>query len=71
MPEKIDGLLLSGRNISGTHKAHSNYRVMSICLNIGYGAGVAAALAAKSGRQPREVDAAEIQKVLRAAGFEP
>ncbi len=71
VPEKIDGLLLSGRNISGTHKAHSNYRVMSICLNIGYGAGVAAALAAKSGRQPREVDAAEIQKVLRAAGFEP
>ena len=71
VPEKIDGLLLSGRNISGTHKAHSNYRVMSICLNTGYGAGVAAALAAKSGRQPREVDAAEIQKVLRAAGFEP
>jgi hypothetical protein len=71
VPEKIDGLLLSGRNISGTHKAHSNFRVMSICLNIGYGAGVAAALAAKSGVQPRDVDPKDIQAILRATGFEP
>lgn len=26
VPKKIDGLLLSGRNISGTHMAHSNFR---------------------------------------------
>ena len=30
IPEKIDGLILAGRCISGTHKAHSNYRVMPI-----------------------------------------
>ncbi|MBQ7722369.1 MAG: FAD-dependent oxidoreductase [Kiritimatiellae bacterium] len=71
VPEKIDGLLLSGRNISGTHKAHSNFRVMTICLNIGYGAGVAAALAAKAGIQPRDVDPKAIQTALRAVGFEP
>lgn len=71
VPEKIDGLLLSGRNISGTHKAHSNFRVMTICLNIGYGAGIAGAIAATKGIQPREVDYHEIQKTLRAAGFEP
>ena len=29
--ERVDGLILSGRNISGTHIAHSNYRVMPIC----------------------------------------
>ena len=71
VPEKTDGLLLSGRNISGTHKAHSNFRVMTICLNIGYGVGVAAAIAAQNGIQPRAVDVREIQKALRAAGFEP
>ncbi len=71
VPEKIDGLLLSGRNISGTHKAHSNFRVMAICLNVGYGAGIAAAIASRKGIQPREVNPAEIQAALKAAGFEP
>ena len=71
VPEKLDGLLLAGRNISGTHKAHSNFRVMMICADVGYGAGTAAALAAKAGVRPRDVDVAAVQRVLRAAGFEP
>ena len=44
---KIDGLLVAGRCISGTHRAHASYRVMSICLAMGQAAGVAAALSAK------------------------
>jgi len=68
VPKKIDQLLLAGRSISGTHKAHSNYRVMPICLNIGQAAGAAAAIAVKSGRTVREVPAAEIQKHLLAHG---
>ena len=60
VPEKIDGLLLSGRNISGTHMAHSNYRAMPICMGIGEACGAAAAIAVKSGRKLREIDAAEI-----------
>jgi len=68
VPKKIDQLLLAGRLISGTHKAHSNFRVMPICLNIGQAAGAAAAIAAKSGRTVRHVPAAEIQKRLRAHG---
>ncbi len=64
IPEKIDGLLLSGRNISGTHIAHSNFRVMPICCGIGEAAGVAAALAVKQDILPRDVCAADIQKVL-------
>ncbi len=71
VPEKVDGLLLSGRNISGTHKAHSNFRVMTICAHIGYGAGTAAAIAAKKGINPRDVDVTEIQDALRSAGIEP
>ena len=64
VPEKIDGLLLSGRNISGTHMAHSNFRVMPICIGIGEACGAAAAIAAKSGREPREIDAAEIRTII-------
>lgn len=64
IPEKTDGLILSGRNISGTHMAHSNFRAMPICVGIGEAGGVTAALAVKNGCQPREVSVSAIQKVL-------
>lgn len=66
VPEKVDGLLLSGRNISGTHMAHSNFRAMPICAGIGEAAGIAAALAVKTGRNVREVTAKEIQEINRS-----
>lgn len=68
VPVKIDSLLLSGRNISGTHKAHSNYRVMPICLNIGQGVGTAAAIAAGENILPRNVDVKKVQALLGKAG---
>ena len=68
LPQGVENLLLAGRDIAGTHKAHSNYRVMPICANIGQGAGIAAALAAKRGIPPRQVPAADIQAVLLAQG---
>lgn len=71
VPEKIDGLLLAGRCISGTHIAHANYRVMPICANMGQAAGIAAALAAKKKIRPRELPVAEIQKVLIENGVTP
>lgn len=71
VPESLDGLLLAGRNIGGTHKAHSNFRAMPICLNVGQGIGVAAALAAKRGILPRDLPAAAIQTELRRQGVEP
>ena len=64
VPEKINGLLLSGRNISGTHIAHSNYRVMPICVGIGTAAGVAAATAIKKGVQVRDIKGEELQDRL-------
>ena len=64
VPEKIDSLLLSGRNISGTHIAHSNYRVMPICVGIGAAAGAAAALAVKQGVEPRDVSASDIRREI-------
>lgn len=65
IPEKTDGLILSGRNISGTHIAHSNFRAMPICVGIGEAGGVAAALAVKNNCRVREVEAREIQELLK------
>ena len=43
---------------------------MPICMNIGQGIGVAAAIAALDGVQPRDVDVAKVQAVLKANGVE-
>ena len=59
LPEKIENLLLCGRNISGTHLAHSSYRIMPICAGIGEAAGVAAAISVKKNISVRNVLAEE------------
>lgn len=71
VPKKVDNLLLAGRNISGTHMAHSNYRVMPICANMGQSVGIAAALCASKGITPRELNIKELQSELIAMGVEP
>ena len=70
LPQKIDGLLLAGRNISGTHLAHSNFRVMPICVNMGQGVGVLAALSVRQEKTPRQVNVKEVQKILLAQGVQ-
>ncbi len=64
LPTEVEGLLLAGRNISGTHMAHSNYRVMPICVGIGEAAGIAAAVAVKEGISLRDVPVSKIQELL-------
>ena len=64
VPEKIDGLLLAGRSISGTHIAHSNFRAMPICVGMGEATGIAASLAIKENKKVRDVTAQEIQKFV-------
>ena len=70
VPKRVKGLLLAGRIISGTHKAHSNFRVMPICANIGQAAGTAAAMAAARGVEPRDLPVADIQAELMKQGVE-
>lgn len=70
VPEKLDGLLLAGRCISGTHRAHASYRVMSICMAMGQAIGTAAAICAKQKCMPRALDVAELQRVLTEAGID-
>lgn len=64
VPEKVDGLLLAGRNISGSHLAHSNFRAMPICVGIGEAAGVAAALSVEQNIKVRDVKVIEIQSKI-------
>ena len=65
IPEVKENILLCGRNISGTHMAHSNFRAMPICVGIGEACGVAAALAARTGKQPRDICPSEVRELLK------
>lgn len=71
VPQKVDNLLLAGRDISGTHMAHSNFRVMPICANMGQAAGVAASLCIKENIPPRALDVKKLQKRLTEQGVRP
>ena len=63
LPEIKENLLLCGRNISGTHMAHSNFRVMPICVGIGEAAGAAACISALQNRSLNDIDAKEIREI--------
>lgn len=65
VPKEVEGLLLAGRLISGTHMAHSNFRSMPICIGIGEAVGTAAALAALSGCRVRDVDISAVQEIIK------
>jgi hypothetical protein len=64
IPQKIDGLLVAGRCISGTHEAHSSYRVQNICMAIGAGVGTVAAVALEDKVAPADVDIKKVRKIL-------
>jgi hypothetical protein len=64
VPRRVDGLLTAGRCISGSHEAHASYRVQCIAMGVGAAAGAAAALAVRSGLQPRGVGAEAVQAAL-------
>lgn len=66
VPCRLDGLLVAGRCISGTHEAMASYRVQVIALATGLAAGAAAAEASRERIQPREVNVARIQPVVFA-----
>jgi hypothetical protein len=68
LPQEVDRLLVAGRCISGTHEAHSSYRVTPIAMATGHAAGVCAALASRSGTTPRRIPPARVQDELLAQG---
>ena len=68
LPRGVEQLVIAGRCISGTHEAHSSYRVMPIAMATGQAAGICAALSVRSGRRPREVPFETVQSELLRQG---
>lgn len=65
IPQNVENLLLSGRNISGSHLAHSNFRVMPICMAIGEAAGAAAGIFVKEKLSSlKDVNVKKIQSIV-------
>lgn len=69
-PRDVEGLYVAGRCISGTHRAHASYRVMSICMAMGEAVGIAAAMCAERGCTPRMLDVKALQNRMTERGIE-
>ncbi len=70
LPVSVDGLLVAGRCISATHVAASAGKSMGNCFATGHAAGIAGAMSAKKGVQPRELKVKKIQDALRKDGVD-
>lgn len=68
IPQNVNNLLVAGRAISADQMAHSAVRVMPPCIAMGQAAGTAAGLAVSSGKQIRQIDITQLQRVLRQNG---
>ncbi|MBP5209799.1 MAG: FAD-dependent oxidoreductase, partial [Clostridia bacterium] len=68
VPKGLEGLLVAGRCISGTHEAQASYRVTGDCSEMGEAAGLAAAEAALRDCGLREVDVKRIRAIVAKGG---
>ncbi|WP_227421822.1 FAD-dependent oxidoreductase [Pacificispira spongiicola] len=65
LPKGVKGMLVTGRAIGGDKIAHAATRNMACCAVAGQGAGVAAALAVRDGKELDAVDIAAVQAELK------
>jgi len=70
VPLQIDGILAAGRCISASHEGAAAGKSMGNCYATGHAAGIAAALASKTGKSPRELNVREIQETLKRDGVD-
>ena len=68
VPKKIDGLLVACRAFSSEYGFNEHFNLIPHCMAMGQAAGTAAALAARSGIQPRQVDYSTLQQHLIGQG---
>jgi hypothetical protein len=68
LPKGVRNLIVTGRVIGGDQVSHAAVRNMMCCAVAGQGAGVAAALSVKSGRDFNDVDLVAVQSELRRQG---
>jgi len=70
LPQKVEGLIVTGRCISSDQQAYESWRAMAPVMCLGEAAGTAAALCIKTKRMPKEVDVEQLQKQLIKQGAE-
>ena len=68
VPVGLDGALGAGRHVACDASSHSFLREVPQCWLTGQAAGVAAAIAVDTGKQPRDVDPRMVQRALLAQG---
>ena len=67
VPKKVENLLCCGRML-GAPDTIETLRLITPCMTNGEAAGTAAAMAAKAGVHPRDLDVKALRKALAAAG---
>ncbi len=68
VPKKINGLLVACRAFSSEWQFNEFFNLIPHCMAFGQAAGTAAAMAVKSGTEPREINHTELQKNLLGQG---
>lgn len=68
IPRKLDNVLIAGRMMTVELVAHNSTRNTTCCLLCGQAAGTAAAMAAKNGIRPAEVDVEQLRRQLSDDG---
>jgi hypothetical protein len=68
IPADLSNVLVAGRSVSCEKTVQGSIRVMPVCLAMGEAAGVAGAMAAASGTEPRGVASDALRMRLRSHG---
>ncbi|MCL2646393.1 MAG: FAD-dependent oxidoreductase [Phycisphaerales bacterium] len=68
VPAKGENLLIAGRCLSAQHEAIASARVTAQCFSYGHAIAHAAALAVKNKIPPRQIDGADLRKILNNNG---
>jgi hypothetical protein len=68
LPHALENVLVAGRCHSATSEALASSRVTATAMGMGQAAGTAAAMAVAAGHTPRQIDVADLQARIVAAG---
>jgi len=70
LPQGVDDLLVAGRCISAEEEAMGQLRLIPVCSATGEAAGMAAALALRTGVTPAKLDITQLQEHLAKQGVD-
>jgi glycine/D-amino acid oxidase-like deaminating enzyme len=69
LPAGVENLIVTGKTVSFDNEAHQRVRLMPECIAMGEAAGTAAAVAVRDVVTPRNVDVAEVRRLLAEGGL--